>query len=554
MAKDIKFNDEVRQSVLRGIEKLAKAVKATLGPKGRNVVIETRYGSPVITKDGVTVAKEIVLADQYENLGVQVLKEAAIRTNDVAGDGTTTATVLAESIYREGIKSLSMGANPVLVKNGIDRAVREVVAGLRKLAKPVANNTEVAQIATIAANGDVVVGQHIAEAMEQVGSEGIVTIEESKTIETTVDMVDGLQFDTGYLSAFFVTDPAKQTVVLDNPYILICDKKLSSLPALVKVIEQVLQKSAPLLIIAEDLDNAILTTLIVNKVRGNLQCCAVKAPSFGNFRKELLQDIAAATGGVAVIDELGIKLESVTLDGLGRAKKVIVTKDNTTIIEGAGDGAAIKARVDLIKSQLETEASDFNRGKLQERLAKIAGGVAVINIGATSEVEMKEKRYRVEDALQATKAAIEEGVVAGGGTALIQCLSQLEKLLVDPKLAELTDDELIGVKIVYNAIQEPVKQIAYNAGKEGNAVLDKVKSFYNGGTAVSAPIPISENFGYNALLDKYENMVLAGIIDPVKVTRVALENAASVAGTLLTADVAITEIHEKENGQPGVQM
>lgn len=554
MAKDIKFNDEVRQSVLRGIEKLAKAVKATLGPKGRNVVIETRYGSPVITKDGVTVAKEIVLADQYENLGVQVLKEAAIRTNDVAGDGTTTATVLAESIYREGIKSLSMGANPVLVKNGIDRAVREVVAGLRKLAKPVANNTEVAQIATIAANGDVVVGQHIAEAMEQVGSEGIVTIEESKTIETTVDMVDGLQFDTGYLSAFFVTDPAKQTVVLDNPYILICDKKLSSLPALVKVIEQVLQKSAPLLIIAEDLDNAILTTLIVNKVRGNLQCCAVKAPSFGNFRKELLQDIAAATGGIAVIDELGVKLESITTDGLGRAKKVIVTKDSTTIIEGAGDGAAVKARVDLIKSQLETEASDFNRGKLQERLAKIAGGVAVINIGATSEVEMKEKRYRVEDALQATKAAIEEGVVAGGGTALIQCLSQLEKLLVDPKLAGLTDDELIGVKIVYNAIQEPVKQIAYNAGKEGNAVLDKVKSFYNGGTAVSAPIPISENFGYNALLDKYENMVLAGIIDPVKVTRVALENAASVAGTLLTADVAITEIHEKENGQPGVQM
>lgn len=544
MSKDLLFKEQARIKILAGVTKLAEAVRVTLGPKGKNVIIEQKFGNPVITKDGVTVAKEVSVSDAYENLGCQMVREVAEKTNGISGDGTTTATILAEAIYKEGIKHITSGANPMELKSGIDKAVREVVARLKSFATPVNDKTEIQQIATIAANGDVEIGAHISDAMEKVGDGGIVTIEESKTTDTSVDIVDGMQFDQGFLSPHFVTDLAKQIVELDNPYILIYEKKISTIQSVLPILEAVQKTGRPLLIISDELDNAVLTTMVVNKIRNVFQSCAVKAPSFGVYRKDRLNDIAVLTGGKAITEDLGIKLDAITIDDLGEAKKVTITRESTTIVEGSGKEQDIKARIDLIKEQQKSESSDYAHLQLQDRLAKLIGGVAVIRIGATTETELKEKRYRVEDALQATKAAIEEGIVPGGGTAFIKALDVLEKMLVSNDTSDLTDDELMGVKIVRFAIQEPMRQIASNAGKEGTVVVEKVKSHYREDLGVG--------YGYNARTDTYENLIEAGVIDPVKVTRVALENAASVSGLLLTTDAAIVIIKEKEQNNNGM--
>lgn len=544
MSVDIKYTTEARALIHAGIEKLARAVKSTLGPKGKNVVIEQRFPyPPIITKDGVTVAKSITLENQYENLGVQMLKEVASKTNDISGDGTTTATVLAEAIYKEGVKNLAAGSNPMELKTGIDRAVEIVTARLRLLAKEVSDKNEITQVATIAANGDIEIGAQISDAMEKVGKEGIVTIEESKTTATTVEVVDGMQFPNGYLSPYFSTDQVKQIAVLEDCFIFIYEKKITDLQKLVKILEAVQKSGKPILIISEDLDAPVLTTLVVNKIRGTLSCCAVKAPLFGNYRKDMLHDIAVLTGGQAITEDLGISIEAVQLNQLGRAKKVIVSKDSTTIVEGSGDEKKVADRLELIKNQIGLEQSDYGRERLQDRLAKLSGGVAVISIGATTETELKEKKYRIEDALQATRAAIDEGIVPGGGTALVRCLDVLnEEINKLGASGEITVDEGIGMRIVYKAIQAPIVQIAANAGKEGNVILEKVREG-------------SGNSGYNARTDKYEDLVVAGVIDPVKVTRVALQNASSVAGLLLTTDTAITIVKEKENtAQPGMQI
>ena len=526
MSKKVAF--DVSQSILRGVEIVARAVKSTLGPRGRNVIIEQRNGHPTITKDGVTVAKSIDLEDPYENLGARMLIEASAKTNDVSGDGTTTTVVLAEAIFKDGLKNIVAGVNPVEMQSGIDLAVKKVVEQLRKIAVQVTDKSSIANIATIAANGDAEIGTFLADAVDKVGKDGIITIEESKTTETSIEVVDGTRFSNGFTSAYFMTDPAKSTAVLDNPYILIYEKKLSDLKSVVPLLEKITQQSRPLLIIAEDVDTTILQTLVINKMRGSFQSCVVKAPSFGIFRKDILTDIAVLTGGKAITEDLGIKVDQIQLSDLGQAKKITVTKDDTTIVEGKGSKVDVETRIELIKKQKAVEAQDFNREKLQERLARLAGGVAVISIGATTESELREKKYRVEDALQATEAAIQEGIVPGGGTAFLKCLSELDYFVSTSKLS---DDIKAGIKIVRLAITEPLKRIAVNAGKEGTIVFEKV---------------MSEGLGYNARTDSYEDLMESGVVDPVKVTRAALENAASIAALLLTTECAIVDVREKE--------
>ncbi len=524
MAKQLQYSDEARRSVLRGVEQLARAVKVTLGPKGRNVCIDKKFGSPTITKDGVTVAKEIELKDPYENMGAEMVKEVASKTSDNAGDGTTTATVLAEAIFREGLKNVTAGANPMALKRGIEQAVEAVVEQLKKLQKPTKGKKEIAQVATIAANNDNTIGDLIAEAMEKVGKDGVITVEEAKSTATTLEVVEGMQFDQGYLSPYFVTDADHMEVVLEDAYILIHEKKISSMKDLLPVLEKAAKSGKPLLIISEETDGEALATLVVNKLRGTLSVCAVKAPGYGDRRKEMLVDIATLTGGKAITEDLGIKLENVRLEDLGRAKRITIDKDNTTLIEGAGKTADINGRIATIKKQIEDSDSDYDKEKLQERLAKIAGGVAVINVGAATETEMKEKKARVEDALHATRAAVEEGIVAGGGVALLRCIKALDEI-------KLKGDEQIGVNIVKRAIEEPLRHIAANAGCEGSVVVERVKEEKG-------------NVGYNAEKDKYEDLMEAGVIDPTKVTRTALQNAASIAALLLTTETLITELPE----------
>ncbi|MGJ1418311.1 chaperonin GroEL [Sphingobacterium spiritivorum] len=529
MAKQVKYNVEARDALKKGVDTLANAVKVTLGPKGRNVIIEKKFGSPAITKDGVTVAKEIELKDALENMGAQMVKEVASKTADQAGDGTTTATVLAQAIIAPGIKSVAAGANPMDLKRGIDKAVATVVANLKSQSQVVGqDNNKIKQVATISANNDEVIGSLIAEAMEKVGNDGVITVEEAKGTETEVKTVEGMQFDRGYLSPYFVTNSDKMEAELDNPYILIYDKKISNMKELLPVLEKQVQTGKPLLIIAEDLDGEALATLVVNKIRGSLKVAAVKAPGFGDRRKAMLEDIAILTGGTVISEERGYKLENAELSYLGQAEKVVVDKDNTTVINGGGNVEDIKARVNQIKSQIETTTSDYDREKLQERLAKLAGGVAVLYVGATTEVEMKEKKDRVDDALHATRAAVEEGIVAGGGVAFIRATESLANLKGE------NEDETIGIEIIKRAIEEPLRQICNNAGVEGAVVVQKVKE----GTS---------DFGYNARTDKYENLIGAGVIDPTKVSRVALENAASIASMLLTTECVLADEPE-ENG------
>ena len=525
-AKQLLYNQEARRKVLTGVEKLASAVKVTLGPKGRNVVLDKKFGSPTITKDGVTVAKEIELEDPFENMGAQLVKEVAEKTSDVAGDGTTTATILAEAIYREGLKNVTAGANPMALKRGIEKAVERAVEELKKLSRQVKDKKEIAQVATIAANNDTSVGELIAEAMDKVGKDGVITVEESKTMSTNLEVVEGMQFDQGYLSPYFVTDAERMEAVLDEPYILIYEKKISAVKDLLPVLEKVARTGKPILIIAEDVEGEALATLVVNKIRGTLSCCAVKAPGYGERRKAMLQDIAILTGGRAITEDLGIKLESVELEDLGRAKRVTVDKENTTIVGGEGSTKDIEARISQIKKQIDETDSDYDREKLQERLAKLAGGVAVINVGAATETEMKEKKARVEDALHATRAAVEEGIVPGGGVALLRCISALDTL-------KLNGDEQIGVDIVRRVLEEPIRQLAFNAGEEGSVIVERVKSE-------------KQNVGFNVNTGKFEDMFEVGIIDPTKVTRTALENAASIASLLLTTEALVTEIPEKE--------
>ncbi len=531
-AKELLFKEEARAKIARGVDILAEAVKVTLGPRGRNVVIEKKFGSPLITKDGVTVAKEIELEDKFENLGAQLVKEVASKTSDVAGDGTTTATVLAQAIFKEGLKSIAAGANAMSLKRGIDKAVDKVVEELKKMAREVQDKNEIAQVGAISANNDKEIGELIAEAMEKVGKDGVITVEEAKGLETTLEVVEGMQFDRGYLSPYFVTDPDKMECVLEEPYILIHEKKISNLRDMLPLLEEVARSGKPLLVIAEDVEGEALATLVVNKLRGTLMACAVKAPGFGERRKEMLKDIAILTGGQVVSEELGIKLENVRLQDLGRAKKVIVDKEHTTIVGGMGDPKQIEGRIKEIKVQIEKTTSEYDREKLQERLAKLVGGVAVIKVGAATETEMKEKKARVEDALNATKAAVEEGIVPGGGVALLRC----QKVLEDLKLED--EDEQIGVNIVKKALEAPMKQIANNAGVEGSIVVEEVKKS-------SDP-----NYGFNAATLEYGDMYKFGVIDPVKVVRSALQNAASVAGLMLTTECAITEIPEKEKNTP----
>ncbi len=532
MAKDIKFNMDARDLLKKGVDELANAVKVTLGPKGRNVIIDKKFGAPQITKDGVTVAKEIDLTDSFQNMGAQLVKEVASKTNDDAGDGTTTATVLAQSIISVGLKNVTAGANPMDLKRGIDKAVTAVVADLKKQSKDVGDDfRKIENVAKISANGDEAIGKLIAEAMQKVKKEGVITVEESKGIETYVDVVEGMQFDRGYISAYFVTNTEKMEADLENPYVLIYDKKISVLKDMLPILEQSVQTGRPLLIIAEDIESEALATLVVNRLRGSLKICAVKAPGFGDRRKEMLEDIAVLTGGVVISEEKGLKLESATLDMLGKAEKITVNKDNTVIVNGGGDKDAISARVGQIKSQIETTTSDYDREKLQERLAKLAGGVAVLYVGAPSEVEMKEKKDRVDDALSATRAAIEEGTVPGGGVAYIRATEALEKLKGE------NEDETTGIEIVKRAIEEPLRQIVANAGKEGAVVVQKVKEGKG-------------DFGYNARTDVYEKMFAAGVIDPTKVTRVALENAASIAGMFLTTECVVTEKKEENPAPP----
>jgi chaperonin GroEL len=534
-AKELQFSVDARARLKRGVDALAEAVKITLGPKGRNVVIDKKFGSPTITKDGVTVAKEIELSDPVENMGAQMVKEVATKTSDLAGDGTTTATVLAQAIFREGLKNVTAGANPMELKRGIDKAVEAVVEDLRKLSVPSAGKKEIAQVGTISANNDREIGNLIAEAMEKVGKDGVITVEEAKGLETTLETVDGTQFDRGYLSPYFVTDPEKMETALEDAYLLIHDKKISSMKELLPILEKVAQGGKPLLIIAEDVDGEALATLVVNKLRGTLKVAAVKAPGFGDRRKEVLRDIAVLTGGQVISEEVGFKLENVALTDLGRAKRIVVDKDNTTIVDGKGKENDIQGRINEIKAAIEKTTSDYDREKLQERLAKLSGGVAIINVGAATETELKEKKARVEDALHATRAAVEEGIVPGGGVALIRAQSSLERL-------RGTEDEKIGVEIVRRALEEPIRLIAQNAGVEGSIVVAKVRESKE------------RNYGYNAQTDSYEDLVKAGVIDPTKVTRTALQNAASIAGLLLTTECVVAEKPEAKPafaGPPG---
>jgi len=532
MAKEIKFDIESRDALKRGVDALANAVKVTLGPKGRNVVIEKSFGAPHVTKDGVSVAKEIELEDRVENMGAQMVKEVASKTNDIAGDGTTTATVLAQAIVREGLKNVAAGANPMDLKRGIDKAVTAVVANLKEQSKEVGDSTEmVKQVASVSANNDETIGSLIAEAFGKVGKEGVITVEEAKGIDTTVDVVEGMQFDRGYQSPYFVTNPEKMLTELENPYILLVEKKISSMKELLPVLEPIAQSGKSLLIISEEVEGEALATLVVNKLRGSLKIAAVKAPGFGDRRKAMLEDIAILTGGQVISEEQGFTMENISLDMLGTAEKVSIDKDNTTVVNGGGEESKIKGRVNQIKAQMETTTSDYDKEKLQERLAKLAGGVAVLYVGAASEVEMKEKKDRVDDALNATRAAVEEGIVAGGGVAFVRAISALENL------EGINADETTGIKIVKRAIEEPLRQIVANAGGEGSVIVAKVAEG-------------SGDFGYNAKTDEYVNMLEAGIIDPTKVTRVALENAASVSGMLLTTECVITEIKSAEPAMP----
>ncbi|MCX8027722.1 MAG: chaperonin GroEL [Thermodesulfovibrionales bacterium] len=530
-AKQLLFDESARQAILRGITVLTDAVKATLGPRGRNVIIDRKFGSPNITKDGVTVAKEIDLKDPYENMGAQLLREVASKTSDVAGDGTTTATVLAYSIYKEGMKHVTAGANAIDLKRGIDKAVEVVVEELKKMSKKVADKKEIAQVGTISANNDSAIGELIADAMDKVGKDGVITVEEAKSMATSMQVVEGMQFDRGYISPYFITDPDRMECTLENAFILIHDKKISSMKDLLPILEQIAKMGKPLLIIAEEVEGEALATLVVNKLRGTLQVCAVKAPGFGDRRKAMLEDIAILTRGTVISEDAGFKLENVKLDQLGQAKKITVDKENTTIVEGAGDIKAIQGRVKQIKAQIEETTSDYDREKLQERLAKLVGGVAVISVGAATESEMKEKKARVEDALNATRAAVEEGIVPGGGVALLRCIKTLDKLKLD-------HDMQIGVKIVKKALEEPIRQIINNAGLESSIIVEKVKEHKD------------VNFGFDAYKEEYTDMLKAGIIDPTKVTRTALQNAASVAGLMLTTEVMITEMPEDEKKMP----
>ncbi|RMA97966.1 chaperonin GroEL [Hydrogenothermus marinus] len=535
-AKQIIYGDEARAKLKAGVDKLANAVKVTLGPRGREVLLEKKWGSPNVTKDGVSVAKEIELKDPYENMAAQLVKEVASKTADVAGDGTTTATILTQAIFTEGLKAISAGANPVYVKRGIDEAVKAIVEKLKEMSKEVSGRKEIEQIATISANNDPEIGKIIADAMEKVGKDGVITVEESKTAETTLDVTEGMQFDRGYLSPYFVTDPEKMEAVLENPYILIYEKKINNIKELLPVLEKVVQTNRPLLIIAEDVEGEALATLVVNNLKGVLKVAAVKAPGFGERRKAMLQDIAILTGGTAITEDLGIALENVDLDMLGQADKVVVDKDNTTIVGGKGNPEDIKARIEQIKKQIETTTSDYDREKLQERLAKLSGGVAIIRVGAATEAELKEKKDRVDDAVHATKAAVEEGIVPGGGTALLRASKVLEDL------KEENPDKAWGIKIIKNAAKVPLKQIAYNAGYEGSVILEKVEK------------ENKENYGFNAATGEFVDMIEAGIIDPTKVVRTAIQNAASIAGTLLTAEALVAEIPEKEEKPAGGEM
>ena len=540
MAKQIKFDAEARQKILAGVEKLSAAVTSTLGPSGRNVILDKKFGSPQITKDGVTVAKEIELADPFENMGAQMVREVASKTNDVAGDGTTTATLLAEAIYREGLKNITAGANPMALKRGIDKATEAVVEAIAKIAKKVKSAEEIAQVATLSANGEEMIGNIISEAMDKVGKDGTITVEEAKTLETTLDVVEGMQFDKGYLSPYFVTDPEEMECVLENPYILLFEKKISNLQDMLPVLQSVAKTGKPLMIIAEDVEGEALATLVVNKLRGSFQVCAVKAPGFGDRRKAILEDIAILTGGKLISEDLGIKLENVTIDMLGSAAKVTVDKDNTTIVKGKGKSADISARVALIKRQIEETTSDYDREKLQERLAKLAGGVAIIKVGAATEAAMKEKKDRVDDALHATRAAVEEGIVPGGGVAYLRCQKAVEDL-------ELTGDEKVGANIIARAIEAPLRKLVNNAGQEAALVIATVKGKKG-----------SE--GYNVRTGEYGDLIKCGVVDPAKVARTALQNAASIAGLLLTTDCMVTDIPEKKDcgcgghgaGQPGM--
>ena len=530
-AKQLQFDENARHTLLRGIEKLAKAVKATLGPSGRNVILDKKFGSPTITKDGVTVAKEIELEDPYENMGAQLVREVASKTSDVAGDGTTTATILAESIYREGLRNVTAGANPTSLQRGIMKGVDAIVEELKKLSKKVSDRTEIAQVATVSANWDKTIGEIIADAMDKVGKDGTITVEEAKSIETTLEVVEGMQFDKGYLSPYFVTNAEAMEAILENAYILIYEKKISSLKDLLPLLEKVAKAGRPLLIISEDVEGEALATLVVNKLRGTLQVCAVKAPGFGDRRKAMLEDIAVLTGGRLISEDLGIKLENIKLEDMGRAKRVTVDKENTTIVEGEGKKADIQGRVAQIRRQIEETTSDYDREKLQERLAKLAGGVAVVNVGAATETEMKEKKARVEDALHATRAAVEEGIVPGGGVALLRAQKALDNM------KNLEGDEKIGVQIVRRAIEEPTRQLADNGGAEGALVVEEIKKRKG-------------NEGYDVATGEYTDLVKAGIVDPTKVTRSALQNAASIAGLLLTTEALVTEIPEKEKTPP----
>ncbi|MDP2906247.1 MAG: chaperonin GroEL [Candidatus Omnitrophota bacterium] len=532
MAKQLLYGDEARRKILSGVAQLAAAVKVTLGPKGRNVVIDKKFGSPTITKDGVTVAKEIDLEDAYENMGAQMVKEVAEKTSDIAGDGTTTATILAEAIYREGLKNVTAGANPMALKRGIEKAVEKIVEELGRLSTPIKDKKEIAQVATIAANSDTAIGQLIAEAMDKVGKDGVITVEEAKSTATTLDVVEGMQFDQGYLSPYFVTDAERMEVMLEDPYILIYEKKISSIKDILPLLEKIARAAKPLLIIAEEVEGEALATLVVNKIRGTFVACAVKAPGYGDRRKAMLEDIAILTGGKAITEDLGLKLENIDIEDLGRAKKVKIDKENTTIVEGAGKNTAINARIAQLKRQVEDTDSDYDKEKLQERLAKLAGGVAVINVGAATETEMKEKKARVEDALHATRAASQEGIVPGGGVALIRALAALEK-------HKYEGDEKIGVAIVKRAIEEPLRMIAANAGLEGSVVVQRIKQE-------------KTNVGYDVNQDAYVDMIEAGVIDPTKVTRSALQNAASIAALLLTTEAIIADKPEKEDKMPAM--
>ncbi|HRJ87164.1 MAG TPA: chaperonin GroEL [Pyrinomonadaceae bacterium] len=534
MAKQVIHGEESRSAILRGVNQLADAVKVTLGPKGRNVVIDKKFGSPTITKDGVTVAKEIELKDSLENMGAQMVREVASKTSDVAGDGTTTATVLAQAIFKEGVRTVAAGANPMALKRGIDKAVTEVVAEIGRLSKPVSGEM-IAQVGTVSANGDKTIGTIIAEAMDKVGKDGVITVEESKTMDTSLEVVEGMQFDRGYLSPYFVTDPDRMEASLDEPFILINEKKISNMRDLLPILEQVAKMGRPLLIIAEDVEGEALATLVVNKLRGTLNVAAVKAPGFGDRRKAMLEDIAILTGGKVISEDLGIKLEGVTIEDLGKAKKITIDKENTTIVEGGGSGEAIDGRVKTIRTQIEETSSDYDREKLQERLAKLVGGVAVIKVGAATETEMKEKKARVEDAMHATRAAVEEGIVAGGGVTLVRA----SKVLNNFDAGEDTDEQ-IGVNIIKRAVEEPLRQIVANAGKEGAVVVEKIRS------------EDSEAYGFNAATEKFEDLVAAGVIDPAKVTRYALQNAASIAGLMLTTEAMIADAPEEKGGDHGM--